>query len=294
MVNKPITEPGILDIPIEEYHQDPALSSSGAKVIMNDCPALYRYGMDNPQEPNRAFDIGHVAHKLILGEGSEIVRVDAADWRKKEPKAERDEAYEAGKVPVLEKEYQACEDMAAAVLNHPFAKDLFRQGKPEQSIFWRDEESGAMCRARPDWLPEKGAQIFPDYKTTVSANPVAIARAMDNYAYFQQAAWYRDGIISTGHHQDPIPVFVFQEKKPPYLVTVAQLDRIAIEWGDVLNAKARALYAECMKNDAWPGYAEDVVMIELPRYAEMRMQQKHEAGDYQTAYEMQEPLEEME
>mgnify|MGYP003147072140 CR=1 FL=1 len=284
-------EPGFHELTNEEYHSfKNVLSSSGARSLLNVCPARFRYDADHPQEPNRNFDIGNIAHRLILGLGSMVEIVDAKDWRKKEPKEIRDAAYAAGKIPVLKSEFDACQEMAQAIVDHPFAGGLFKEGSPEQSIFWQDEEFGFMCRARPDWLPTAG-KIFADYKTTTSAAPIDVNKSVDNFSYYQQAAWYADGIRAVGHIDEPIPVFVFQEKKAPYLVTVAQLDPIALEWGNILNRKARSIFAQCLERGEWPGYADDVITAELPYYTESKLQRRHEAGEFETALEMQAPLE---
>ena len=49
----PITEPGVYDISEEQYHADPAFSSSHARLLIDTCPAKLRHAIDNPQPPNR-------------------------------------------------------------------------------------------------------------------------------------------------------------------------------------------------------------------------------------------------
>ena len=64
-------DPGIYpDISDLDYHADDALSSTGAKALI-ECPAIYREQRDNPPVKD-AFDFGHVAHRLLLGKGSEV------------------------------------------------------------------------------------------------------------------------------------------------------------------------------------------------------------------------------
>ncbi len=47
-------------------------------------------------------------------------------------------------------------------------------------------------------------------------------------------------------------VFVFQEKTPPYIVTVAELDAEAAAVGDDLNREAIAKYVECTETGSGP------------------------------------------
>src|SRR2546421_646443 len=82
-----ITEPGLYeDLSVETYHADPvpvgSLSSSGArKLLPPGCPALFAYEREHPPEPTATFDLGHAAHKMVLGVGPEVVKIDADNWR---------------------------------------------------------------------------------------------------------------------------------------------------------------------------------------------------------------------
>ena len=64
--------------------------------------------------------------------------------------------------------------------------------------------------------------------------------------------------------EDPAFVFVVQEVAPPYIVTVCELDPYDVRGGRVLNRQAIETYRACRDADHWPGYAEDVALIELP------------------------------
>ncbi len=73
--------PGVYDIPEGAYFADPALSCSGAKLLLPpSCPALFRYRQDHPEHKD-VFDFGSAAHKMVLGAGPPIALVDAPDWR---------------------------------------------------------------------------------------------------------------------------------------------------------------------------------------------------------------------
>lgn len=286
-----ITQPGVYDLDDATYHHDPvpggSLSSTGArKLLPPSCPALFKHWTDNPQPPKKAFDFGHAAHKLVLGSGPDLVRIDADDWRTKAAQQQRVEAYANGAVPLLEHEYQQVQDMADAIRQHPIAGQLFQpdRGKAEQSLFWQDQITGIWCRARLDWLPTEvpgQRMVIPDYKSTISAAPDQLAKAVHNYGYHQQDDWYRDAVLSLRlTASEPAFVFVFQEKTAPYLVTVTQLDTDARMWGGVLNAKARDTYAECVRTGRWPGYADDVITTPLPVYAERQYDDARTRGDF--------------
>lgn len=266
-----ITLPGVYDIPADVYHADPieggSLSASGVKKLLSpSCPALYKYERDNPPPPRRLFELGHAAHKEVLGSGPDLVLVDRDRWDTKEVKAQLAEIRAAGGVPLKRAEWDMVRAMAAALRAHPIAGPLLdpASGRAEQSLFWRD--SGIWRRARVDWLRDArpGRLIVPDYKTCDSAAPDDLPKAIHNLGYHRAAAWYRAAVRALGLDEDPAFVLVFQEKTPPYLVTVAEPDRDALARGEAENRAAIEIYRECMETGVWPGYADDVVTVGLP------------------------------
>lgn len=264
-----------------EYHGDKgSLSSSGARRILK-CPALFRWEQDNPPPPRPEFDFGHLAHRLVLGEGSAVTLLDpqihglkrdgtVADnpkattaWKQAES-----EARARGEVPVHVDDYDAAVAMARAVRNHPVAAALFENGQPELSGAWTDPDTGVKCRYRPDWLTtttSSGRTICVDYKTSVSADPRDFARSCATYGYHQQQAWYETGLTADGH-TDPGFVFVVQQKTPPYPVSVVELHADAVMLGARLNRRAIDLYAKCVADDMWPAYGDQIHLIDLPGY----------------------------
>jgi hypothetical protein len=275
-----ITEPGVYDITAEEYHADPiqggSLSSSGARLLLPpSCPALFRHAQDNPQAPKQTFDVGTAAHKLVLGDGPDLVRIDATEWRSSAVKAEVAAVRADGGVPLKPDDYQMVHDMANALRRHAVASRLFDpdRGRPEQTLVWRDGPTGVMRRARLDWLPDTraGRLIIPDYKTCRSAEPNALARSVEEFRYHQQDDWYRSGAKALGLADETAAfVFVCQEKTAPYLVTVVEMDAVARRIGAARNRRALETYAECAAANNWPGYSDDIAYLSLPPWAEIR------------------------
>ncbi len=287
----PITEPGVYDIDETRYHADPALSSSGARTLLATCPAKFRWQMTNPSPPNTNFDFGHVAHKLVLGRGGIVKVIGAKDFRTKIAQTERDQAYADNKIPILIADFERAQWMEDAIRKHPYAGDLFKNGSGEQSLFWRDAESGVMCRARPDWLPAPGSAIFADYKTCASADPDFLQRQIANFGYHRQAAWYMDGIQMLKLCDNPRFLFVFQEKDPPHLITVIELTLEDIDRAAVENRKARAVFANCQAKNDWPGYTDDKVLsLGLPYWARSRHDDNAIMGVYEISQLLHAPL----
>ena len=286
-VAEKITKPGIYPgVPDEVYHADPveggSLSSTGAREVLV-CPAKYRWGQDNPRPPKREFDLGHAGHHMVLGVGARIEKIEAANYRTDKAKAQRDAAYDAGAVPVLPHELEQVKAMAAAVHAHPTAGPLLRNALHfELTLVWRNVQSGVMCRARIDCLSRaaNGRILVVDYKTAASSEPEAIRKAIATYGYHQQFDFYIDGVMELGISRNPLPLLIVQEKTPPYVVTVAQVQESALDIAAVKNAKALDRYAECTRTGRWPGYADDIVGAPLPAYEEKRFAEEMDRDVY--------------
>lgn len=274
MIAATILKSGVYDMPADQYHAHPALSASGAKLLLPpSCPAKYRWAMDNPRKPKREFDLGHAAHRKVLGAGADLEIIDAPDYKTKAAQQQRDAAYDAGRVPLLPKEREQVDAMAAAVRAHPLAAALFdpdRGGAAEQSLFWTDDETGVPRRSRFDWLRSNpsGRMVIPDYKTSKSADPTAFGRSLLDYGYDIQADTYVSGALACGLATEAVFVFVVQEKEPPYLISLYYPDENAMRIGRSRSHQAMEIWRDCTEADVWQGYGTDPEPISLPSWVQ--------------------------
>lgn len=265
------------DLSNADYHADKtSLSSSGArKLLPPSTPAHFRHEQDNPSAPTKTFDYGNAAHKLVLGNGPELVVIEHDAWTTKAAKADVLEARERGAIPLKQHEMDMVTAMAAAIRKHSLAAALLdpAYGAPEQSGFWIDGPTGIRRRVRFDWLPsiQSGRLIIPDYKTAADASDEAVQKDIAKYGYNQQADWYEEAAraLNLGG-QDAELLLIVQEKKAPYLINV-----IGIEFGSRLiggakNRRAIETFAECTATGNWPGYGDEPNYLALPGYAENR------------------------
>lgn len=273
--------PGVFDIENAEYHACHwALSSSGARAIVDSCPAKFKAQLDTPREPKKvsnALDLGSASHAMLLEpekwDSKFTVLPEDHSNRTNVGKALVEDIRANGRTPVEFDDFQTIKAMHAAMMAHPFAAKLFMNGQAEKSLFWKDEQTGVWCRNRPDWLVT-GGNIIPDYKTTISSDPRELNKALWNYGYYQQAAWYQDGVRALGLVERPTFVLVFQEKEAPYLVTVAKVSPSSLEWGRIRNRRAIEIFAQCRETGVWPGYASDVVTLDIPAWAEKELERE--------------------
>jgi PDDEXK-like domain of unknown function (DUF3799) len=294
-----ITQPGIYNLSHEAYHADPcdspSLGSTGARILASDCPAAFRYKTDNP-EVKEEFDIGNATHLLVLEPdifASKIAVIRGTDkkgnpsegYQTTDAKEKRDVARAAGLIPLLPKQMEQVEGMRASLASDPIARFAFQNTEIERSMFWRDPEFGFWCKTRPDALP-KSRRYLIDLKTSASSDPEDFRKAVVNFGYHQQSAWYLDGVEAVTGDRPERFAFVVVGKSPPYLVTTCWLDADAIEWGRILNRYARGLFAWCLERNEWPSYKPDPVAppaaftISLPEWARRDLERRHEEGQF--------------
>jgi hypothetical protein len=270
------------------YHSDPdSLSSSGARLLLPpSTPAHFRESQDTESAPKRTYDFGHAAHKMVLGEGGQLVMLDPAKHGltkegKVSPKpascglwiATAAKARNEGKIPLPKSEIQKAQRMAGQVYAHPLASKLLLQGTAEVSGYWHDDATGVRCRFRPDYLPDRpGRMICVDYKTAEDASQAAFERACAAYGYHIQDAWYREGLRETEISDDAGFVFIVQEKKPPFLVNVFQLEPEHVDLGRRQMRRAIETFADCRDKKDWPGYGSGLTTARLPGYAVKRIE----------------------
>jgi hypothetical protein len=284
VVNAPlITEPGAYPgISNEDYHRNanllpaPSISASGLKTLLGRSPRHYWF--DSPLNPDRPaekdrphFNIGKAAHDVLLlserwPECYHVLDPDfngnatkaQADWH-----AEREAARDAGKVILKHDEAQTVMAMAASLRANEFAAAALLNGESEVTLAWQDPETGVWLRARPDFLPAK-RRIIPDLKTAADGAPRAFARAIANFGYHQSAALYADGIKAVFGEPPSNWLHIVLEKEPPHVVSLYELPGEDIERGRWLNRKAIRVFADCLSQDRWPGYADEPAQIGLP------------------------------
>lgn len=262
-----------------DYHEDrvvdrPTLSASIAHLLLTSSPrhawtAHPKLNPDFERKAEEKFDVGTVAHALLL-QGETIVEVvDATDWRTKAAQEARDAARDAGRVPLLARHWQAVRDMVDAAREQLAAVDadpaVFAAGRPEQTLAW--EEDGVACRALVDWLHDDHRAV-DDLKTTArSAHPDSWGRTMFSIGADVQAAFYLRGIRAiTG--SDPVFRFCVVETAPPYALSIVSLSPDALALADAKVDAALRLWRACLDANDWPAYPRQVCFVEAPPWAE--------------------------
>lgn len=266
----PITEPGLYDLSDAEYQSDPcaeiSLRSSTAWVMHDKTPAHAAWSCArlNPlwtaPEEKAYFNIGKIAHTLLLGKGAGFAIVHHDDYRKAEARVERDAITEAGKVPLKAGEAAqvramakaATQQIAGMVAAGTIEASPFDSAKSEQVIVWRDH--GVLCRAMLDGL-SIAEDAMDEYKTDgTDISPNAWQWRARKLGYIFRLAFYRRGLEALKLAYSPtIRVFV-QSSEPPYLMALYRIDDELIARADQQVIAALKLWRRCLEKNSWPGY----------------------------------------
>jgi exodeoxyribonuclease VIII len=259
----------------ESYHRHPAVSKSRLDSIARSPLHYWAKHLDPnrwPAEATPAMLIGSAVHTSVLEpdewDANYAVTPAGINRRTNAGKAEWDVfTTAAGSRTVISREdADLVGKITEGVFAHPAAGGLLGlPGKAETSLFWKDAETGLECKCRPDYLLDDGSTIV-DLKTTESASPADFMQSIIKFRYHVQAAWYLHGVEqATGKRPEQF-VFVCIEKRPPFACAayVAAPEMVQIGW-DTARANLNRL-AECMAADAWPGYSDQVELINLPAW----------------------------
>lgn len=282
-----IVKPGVyFGVPAADYHADPtpepSLSTSIAKILLNECPYLAwrEHPRLNPSfvaTRSEKFDLGSAAHALTLNDERAFEIIDADSYRSNDAKRQRQQAWDAGKIPLLTEQYERTLTMVRAG-KPQFEKlqggDPFGSpGNSEVTLVWR--EGDVWCRARLDRLRDDRA-FFPDFKwTETSVAPDDLPRHIYNMGYDVQEAFYRRGIIACGLHDRPEFRFYFQSEDDHHLVSppMAPTPR-AMDLADRKVERALAIWRECRKTNLWPEYPKHVCHYDPPGWHEAQFEER--------------------
>lgn len=282
-----IVKPGVyFDFPAADYHADPcpewSLSNSGARLLVQTCPLIYRARRLVPPAPTRSLAFGVQAHSWIL-EGEQFLERYAilAPQHKNTTNVGREHVRRieaGGKEPMRWQDLQTIKAMKGALEAHPWAMSALRGGRREVTIVWRDEDVGIWCRARLDFLPDVGA-IVVDYMTARSIHDDDLERDIGRYGYDMKADWLRRAVKAAGLIEEPAIAYVVQEYDEPHAVDVVTVDEATMVDGFYLNNRACGLFARCMRTGEWPGYATDVRTVGGSTWRHRRVAQMIERGE---------------
>lgn len=292
---KRLYTPGVYDLTNNEYHSSGGVSRSGI-IEFKRSPKHYWHRYLNPlYQPKKStpeMEFGTAFHCFML----EPARFDeeyivAPDKRGNLPEELRlkdvgREAYESAKKSrELEKKKRELDDisfqqfslgkniiskenlaqiriMYNSIISDEQALQVVFDGKNEKSIYWIDEDTGLLCKCRPDIWHEN---FVVDLKTTKDASFRSFQRDFYSSGYHIQLAMIHLGVKSvTGNSIMDFIDFAI-EKEEPYCHAIYPIDEAALQFGIDEFKHYLSKMKECFDKNEWPGYSTQT--ITLPAYA---------------------------
>lgn len=259
--------PGIYyQISNADYHAGPGVSKSQLDDIAVD-PAIFQWRRAAPVDTDKtaALDKGTALHCLLL-EPDEYDRrfIIAPEFNrrtregKEEEKAFLESCEQSGKIIISHDDNRKLQLMRESVMAHPGARKLLEvDGRSEASVYWNDEETGELCRIRPDRFL-MNTPFIVDVKKV--ADMSRFARHIEEFRYHVQAAMYCEGWRA---HTGEVPRFVFLAVSESiecgrYPVRTFVLDSESMEEGFRLFRRDLETWHRCNESGEWGWGFEEI------------------------------------
>lgn len=267
-----ITKPGQYDrIPMEAYHGDlcegPSVSSSGLRTIFSEsCAHYFNKSYLNPdreeEEDKEAFILGRAAHHLLLGEDDFstlfIVRPDKIDgeaWNGNKTicKAWLRKQADSGRTVLTPGQIEQIRGMARSLSRSALVQSGILNGRIEQTIVWKDKETGVWLKIRPDAMPEDSGDVA-DLKTTAHIG-FDIDNAASKFRYDMQGALIKWGLREVLGIEMTSFSLVCALKKRPHCVDILTFHDEDIAQAELDLRVAIRTFANCLETGEWFGPA---------------------------------------
>jgi hypothetical protein len=266
------------EIKIEDYHADKtAVNSSSLKKMLKSPLAFHESFYGDKKEPTEAMKLGTLAHMAIL-QGDEFKKRYAvmpafesktADGKPSESKntkyyKDQVEAWRSSLSPesilVTQEDLDKLLGMVNSIKKHPEAMQLLSAGKPELSGYWRDTETGILCRMQADFISfNLGALV--DVKTTSDCSESMFKKTIQNYEYSFQLVMYAEGIKHITGKYPEFMVWIAIENIAPYEVRVYQMSPQFEEIGKYQYRLAMNKLKECINSGKFESGQKEIEII---------------------------------
>jgi exodeoxyribonuclease VIII len=248
------------DLNEQEYHLDPALGSTSIKYLL-ESPLQYWYhspfNKGKKEETSEALKLGRAIHSAILEPQNFSNNFSVNRKFKKSSKSN-----------VLgSNEFKTVNRIRNFVKQSEF-KELIKNGVAETSVFWKDKDTGIMCKCRFDYLV-KGSIII-DLKTIATLRKKDISNEIFNLnrRYYTQAAHYIEGLralkemkgLEMGNEHF---YFIFVSKDAPIEMKVVKIENDILELGKEECREALKTYQECYQKFREKEWREEQPILKL-------------------------------
>jgi exodeoxyribonuclease VIII len=256
-------KPGLyLHMSNEDYHKAPGVSKSGLDLIAGN-PSTYKWQQGAPVDTEKldALDAGTALHCALLEPDefeSRFIVMPEFNLRTTDGRADRDsfmaETADEGKIVLVAEVHRQLQLMRKSAYAHPVVRMIMEaRGHNEASIFWNDDETGELCRIRPDrhiWSDEVGPVIV-DVKKCAGID--RFETHAEEFRYHVQHAMYVDGYRK--HYGEDAPFWFLVVDSTcsagRYRVDVVELPQEWVDAGHELYRRDLTTYHHCNQQNDW-------------------------------------------
>lgn len=246
------------------YDEIKAVNWSSLKHMATS-PLEYRWRVDHPETRKPAWVLGSAVHTLVLEPAKFDSRFAVFEGTRRGKAWDEWLDAHPGIESLKPDELEQARAIADAIMGHRDASKLIKACRFEEVTTWTDEVTGLACKGRIDAI---GPTVIVDLKTSRDIAPRSFSRAVGQYLYHGQLAFYCDGAIAAGKlsaDHDP-PAIIAAQSGAPYDVAVYELSEDALTQGRLLYRSLLTRLVACHASGLWPGVAPDRMVLDLPRW----------------------------
>lgn len=272
------------DLAEETYHGDKTGVGSSDLRMMLDSPKAFYWGFFKGYQKEQTNDmrLGKLIHLAVL-EGAKFknryvvmpeftgytakgeltsspncteVKKKKAAWMSDQP---------PGAVITTEAERDTIIGIIDSIMEHPNGPDMFKNGRPEVSGYFRDPETGIRCKVRLDFLTFNG-QLMTDLKSAVTSKRAKFGSNAFSYRYDIQLAVYREACKAINGFYPDVSALVAVEKTFPFECAMYYFQPEDFVQAEVDYHRALRRLDKCIKGNHWPQRQQIIERIHTPAW----------------------------
>ena len=259
---KKIIKPDIYSMSSQEFKQTQGMSCHAVKLLKRSAFHYWNEYLNPnfvPEPEKEAYPIGNALHTLVLEphlfEQKFFIMPKLS--QKKDDKEKKiailEELKLNGKIAISEKDAEIAYEMAESLKREIGCLSKLQSDQIEQSLFWKNAETGIFCKTRPDILRFEKT-MTADIKTACDARWKKYRYDAKKFGYHIQAAMTQDGLKSLGHHGITKFFNIVVEKKKPYVCVPYPFSEKNLKEGNEEFIDALKTYQVSINENKWPGY----------------------------------------
>ncbi len=263
-----------------EYHADTsAISQTMAKDFDESARMFagrYVFGKAPALPDKECFRIGRMLNDALLQPekfATSYIVAPNVDRRTKGGKAEWAfflESLQPGQIAADPDEHELALRMSEAVMGHAQAAKLLGcDGPCESTVKWRHEATGLMLKARRDKV---APHVVLDLKSSRDPSPAAFKRAIVDYGYHRQGAWYVDSEHALTGTTPGFGLIVVRNEWP-FEVALYEVTDDVLAYGRQQNENTLAAIARCHDTGDWRNeWEKQIQFVDPPQWMQRSLE----------------------